>query len=176
MHANGFQASGVAEITAAAGVPKGSFYNHFVSKEAFGLEVLDRYFGELEELADATLNNRSRPALERLRAFFDALTASLEAGNWVQGCLMGNLSLEVSPSSEAIRSRLSHLFQGWSFQVATCIAEAQATGEIRNRSNAALLADFAVNAWEGAVLRMKVERNSRALDEVKAVLFSAVLA
>ena len=39
----GFNAVGVQEITDAAGVPKGSFYNHFESKEALGVEIVERY-------------------------------------------------------------------------------------------------------------------------------------
>src|SRR4051794_27714177 len=42
-HAHGFNAAGVKDITDTAGVPKGSFYNHFDSKEALALVALERY-------------------------------------------------------------------------------------------------------------------------------------
>jgi len=43
----GFNGCGVQDITAAAGVPKGSFYNHFESKEALGGEVVEREDGPI---------------------------------------------------------------------------------------------------------------------------------
>jgi len=39
----GFSATGIDEILKAVGVPKGSFYHYFDSKEAFGAELIDRY-------------------------------------------------------------------------------------------------------------------------------------
>jgi len=47
LHRRGFSATSVADIAEAAGVPKGSFYNHFKSKDDFGSAVLDLYFGEV---------------------------------------------------------------------------------------------------------------------------------
>ena len=71
-HRRGFNGCGVQEITEAAGVPKGSFYNHFASKEALGAAVLDRYW---QQRADTTLrileDGDVRPT-ERLRRYFAA--------------------------------------------------------------------------------------------------------
>ena len=172
---NGFTASGVSEITQAAGVPKGSFYNHFDSKEAFGLEILQRYFDESMAKTVAFLDDTRRPPIERLRAYIDAMAEGLAACQWEHGCLMGNFVLEASCSAESIRERLKTMFGAWSGKIAACIAEAQQSGAIRNTTDAAILADFMVNAWEGAVLRMKVERTRAALDTCTAVLFDIVL-
>ena len=70
LHTQGFNGCAVQDITQAAGVPKGSFYNHFASKEAFGAEVVDVYFDSgLSELR-ALLTNEKVPPLERLRSYF----------------------------------------------------------------------------------------------------------
>src|SRR5262249_24318548 len=42
-HERGFNATSVQDITDAAGAPKGSFYNHFESKEALAAEAVRRY-------------------------------------------------------------------------------------------------------------------------------------
>ena len=171
----GFTATGVGDITAAAGAPKGSFYNHFKSKEAFGLAVLDRYFAGVEALLVATLADRSASPLDCLRRCLDALIRLLEPEQWSRGCLIGNFALESSASSEAIRLHLRRLVGQWSVLLAVCIAEARASGQVTSRLPAVKLADFVLNAWEGAVLRAKVERSRRPLDELQEVLFATVL-
>src|SRR5277367_394286 len=92
----GFHGCGVQDITDAAGVPKGSFYNHFESKEALGAEALDRFWqrsgcGLLGILSDENLK-----PIERLRRYFTVASSSLSDGGYRCGCLVGNLSLELA--------------------------------------------------------------------------------
>jgi TetR/AcrR family transcriptional repressor of nem operon len=174
-HANGYAATGVDVISKAAKVPKGSFYNHFGSKEAFGAEVIDLYFERhLLKLREFLLDEGISP-LARLRAYFDERIAYFEKLRGRRGCLMGNLSLEAADRSDLLRQHLAEHFATWSGLFATCIAEAQARGEIRTTTAARLLADFVVNSWEGALLRMKAARSIEPLKTAKAVIFATVL-
>ncbi|MFE3450396.1 TetR family transcriptional regulator C-terminal domain-containing protein [Nonomuraea sp. NPDC059194] len=172
----GFNAAGVRDITAAAGVPQGSFTNHFASKEAFGLEILDRYFtDDVGSAIDATLRDPELPPIERLRAYFDAITARFEAREWRDGCLIGNLSLESAETSEALRRRLSEIFAQWREPFADCLEEAAAAGEIRLDVPALDLADFLLASWQGAILRMKVDHSAQPLQRFQEIIFSTVL-
>src|ERR1700739_4182394 len=71
VHERGFANASVRDIVRAAGVPQGSFTTHFVSKEAFGLEIIDLYLDKAREIIAATLTNGTLPPLARLRAFID---------------------------------------------------------------------------------------------------------
>ena len=174
-HEAGYSATGIKEITDAAEVPKGSFYNHFDSKEAFGKEVVDFYFaGGLNGLREL-LGNERVPPLERLRAFFDARTRSFKANGYVRGCMMGNLSAEVADHSPAIRGQLAVHFRTWSGLFESCIFEAQKSGAIVNRQPAPLLAQFLLNSWEGALLRMRVDKSDAPLKEFVEVVFGSLL-
>src|SRR5438128_4254438 len=106
MFERGYRGAGVRDIVSEAGAPQGSFTNHFRSKEAFASEVLDRYFDYLGEIIQATLGDRALPPRDRIRRYFDAITEKLEAEKWALGCLIGNLSLEVSTESKPLRTRL----------------------------------------------------------------------
>jgi TetR/AcrR family transcriptional regulator, transcriptional repressor for nem operon len=170
----GFNTAGVREITAAAGVPQGSFTNHFASKEAFGLEIIDRYFGDVQAVVRSTLESDADP-LDRLRAYFDAIADRLEARGWQHGCLIGNMSLEATEHSEPMRTRLTELFAQWREPFARCIEEAAASGRITVTVPAADLADFLLASWQGAILRMKVERTPEPLERFKDVVFGTVL-
>src|ERR1700693_675153 len=88
VHERGFGGASVRDIVAAAGVPQGSFTNHFASKEAFCLEILDLYFKDVRAMIQRTLRNDSRPPLARLRAFVDAQIKYLNRIGWRNGCLI----------------------------------------------------------------------------------------
>jgi TetR/AcrR family transcriptional repressor of nem operon len=175
MFRTGYNGTSVRDVTAAAGVPQGSFTNHFRSKEAFACEVLDRYFAYVKGLVTEALEDRSLTPRRRLRRYLDIITGKLEREDWSRGCLIGDLSLEASASSELLRARLTEIFQEWRTPFASCIAEAQAAGEIGAEFEATELAEFLLASWQGAILRMKVERSPAALDRFKSIVFATVL-
>jgi len=169
----GFNGCSVQDITAAAGVPKGSFYNHFESKEALGAEVVERY--GRDNPRRATLADTSVPALRRLRAHFERLNETYAGSRFGRGCLLGNFSAELADQSQVIRERLADLYLCWSTDIATVIAEAQADGSISTRTPAADLAAFLLDSYEGALLRVRVEKSGRAFDRFMRVAFTQIL-
>jgi len=176
IHAYGFAATGIQSIVEKADLPKGSFYNHFSSKEAFGAEVIDAYSNRGQEKLRAFLENADLAPLDRLKAYFDDRIEALRIGAYARGCLLGNFSAEAADHSDLIRERLVRQWDAWSEIFETCIAEAQRDGTIDNRAPPALLARFMFNSWEGALLRMRVEKSEAALTEFKDLVFGTVLA
>jgi TetR/AcrR family transcriptional repressor of nem operon len=171
----GYNGCGVQDITDAAGVPKGSFYNHFDSKEALGAAVVEQYWlrgacSSLRILSDETL----RP-IERLRRYFDAMAANMADRDYKCGCLIGNLSAELADQSRLVCDRLSAIYAGWTRSIETCLREAQRAGEIRADRDAATLASFLVNAWEGTVLRAKVDKDGDAHRQFQDIVFGTLL-
>jgi len=175
LHGQGFTGSAVQDITDAAGVPKGSFYNYFESKEALALEVIDRYGEGVRALA-GVLSDESLSPVERLRRYFALVATKFAARNYERGCLIGNLSNELADRSRLIRDRLSSNFAAWSRLIETCIRDGQKAGEISRDMDARVLADFLLNSLEGAMLRTKVEKDSSPLDHFMSLVFSRVLA
>jgi TetR/AcrR family transcriptional regulator, transcriptional repressor for nem operon len=174
MFRKGYIGSGVRDIVAEAQVPQGSFTNHFRSKEIFAREVLDRYFERTLGLVAQALDDKSLSARDRLRRYLDIITARLAADGFARGCLIGDFSLETIPHSEMLRDRLVEIFAQWRAPFAACIAEAQAAGEIATTFTADELAEFLLASWEGAILRMKVERSAAPLERFKTIAFNTV--
>lgn len=170
----GYAAAGVRDIVAAAGAKPGSFTNHFPSKEAFVGEVIDRYFAYVSGLVEQALADDGTPPVERLRRYLDLITFRLEAAEWSRGCMVGNLSLETVVYSEPLRLQLVSIFERWRRPFADCIAEGQAAGQITDRFSAIDLADFLLSSWQGAMLRMKVERSPEPLERFKTIVFATV--
>jgi len=171
---NGYAASGVREIAAEAAAPQGSFTNHFRSKESFAREVLDLYFDHTKRLVHEALSDTSLSPVGRLRRYLDIIIARLAEDGFVRGCLIGDLSLEAAPVSELLRDRLSQIFAEWRALFAACVTEALAQGQVRADLDAEDLADFLLASWEGAILRMKVERSAAPLERFKTIIFRTI--
>jgi TetR/AcrR family transcriptional repressor of nem operon len=169
----GFNGVGVQDITASAGVPKGSFYNHFDSKEALGAAIVERYGADAARhviLADPAV-----APLLRLRRHFERLNAIFVDAKFERGCIVGNFSAELSNQSELIRDSLRGVYTRWTQDLEATIAEAQTQGAIANKTKAADLAAFLFDAYEGALLRARVERDRRPFDRFMTLAFSQIL-
>jgi TetR/AcrR family transcriptional repressor of nem operon len=175
VHARGFAASGVKEITDAAGVPKGSFYAYFPSKEAFAAAILEHYWSDIERRILPILGEDG-PARERVARFFHALADEHEAGDFLLGCLVGKLSLELGGSSEPVRDELVRILDGWNEALTACVRSGQGdAADVRTDLDAAELASLLIEAWEGAALRGKVTRSRIPYDRFEAVTVPALL-
>lgn len=174
MFRSGYQGATVRDICAAAGAPHGSFTNHFRSKEAFAQEVLDRYFANLQGAVREALNDKSLSPRQRLKRYLDIISRVLAGAKWNRGCLIGDFSIETTSESKLLRQRLQAIFQEWRAPFVSCIVEAQAAGEIDSTFDPMDLAEFFLASWEGAILRMKVERGPAALDRFKNIVFETV--
>jgi TetR/AcrR family transcriptional repressor of nem operon len=174
MFQSGYEGATVRDICAAANAPQGSFTNHFRSKEAFAREVLDRYFANLQGFVREALEDKSLTPRQRLKRYLDIISGVLAGAKWNRGCLIGDFSLETTFQSKRLRQRLEAIFQEWRAPFASCIAEAQTTGEIDATFDPIDLAEFLLASWEGAILRMKVERGPAALERFKKIIFQTV--
>jgi TetR/AcrR family transcriptional regulator, transcriptional repressor for nem operon len=174
MFRDGYVGAGVRDIVAEAPAPQGSFTNHFRSKEEFAREVLDLYFDHTKRLVAEALENRSLGPRQRLRRYLNIITDRLAGAEFSRGCLIGDFSLEAAPQSEMLRTRLAEIFSEWRAPFAACIAEGQGAGEIAVTFAPEDLAELLLSSWEGAILRMKVERNAEPLERFKGIVFATV--
>jgi TetR/AcrR family transcriptional regulator, transcriptional repressor for nem operon len=171
----GFAGASVRDIVRAAGVPQGSFTNHFASKEAFCLEVLDLYYKDVKAMIQRTLRNDSRPPLERLRAFVDAQIKYLDRIGWRNGCLIGNFSAEASEHSEIIRKRIVQIFEEMRDSAAYCLRAAVKAGELARESECDELGGFLIASLQGAILESKAVRSAVPIKRFKHLIFTTLL-
>jgi TetR/AcrR family transcriptional repressor of nem operon len=173
LHRKGFNGSSVQDITDAAGVPKGSFYNHFESKEDLAVEALERYWHRVLSSLNSLGDTETAPAA-RLKGYFRYLNEIARQNKYQTGCLVGNMSVEMSDQSASIRGKLAVLLTAWSRAIESCVREAQADGSIRRDIDSKAIAAFLLNAWEGAVMRAKVDRSHAPLAVFEKVVFTSL--
>jgi TetR/AcrR family transcriptional repressor of nem operon len=175
IHKKGYNHTGIKEILDAAGVPKGSFYHFFRSKEDFGLKLLDHYSGFFAKKAEDLLNKTDTPPLQRLKSFFDDFLCFFEDNACELGCPIGNLSQEMGDLNPAFRKKLEEIFQMMISSIEKLLKVAQQRGELSQNVDTRETADFIINSWEGAILRMKVQKKSDALHLFDRMIFDGFL-
>lgn len=163
IHVNGFRMTSVKDITDAAGVPKGSFYNYFDNKDAFGLEVLERYADIHSLTLEKWLGDTSVPPRQRLEGLFEHWTANFRKAKFSGGCLAGNFCQEMADVDPTYRKAVDKVMERFRGYFTDCVSAAQAAGEIAGHENAEDLAEIIFFSWQGALLRMKASASDRPL-------------
>lgn len=161
----GYSAVGLNEILGAAGVPKGSFYHYFQSKERFGEALLAHYVDDYLARLDALLG-ASGTAAQRLMAYWDSW---IGAGDGASGsCLVVKLSGEVADMSEAMRLALLNGTNLIIERIAACLSAGAADGSLHTGADPHELAQTLYQMWLGAALLTKLRRNPSALRSARA--------
>ena len=171
----GYCGATVRDIVRAAGVPQGSFTNHFGSKEAFCLELLIRYFAIVQQNITKTLRNDSLKPLSRLRQWFDIQLDFLKGGDFRNGCLIGNFSAETVAHSETIHAKLTEIYEEIHTSVVYCLKAAVKSGDLPTTADCKELAHFLYASLQGAILQTKVERSALPMKRFMKIAFSTIL-
>lgn len=160
----GFAAVGLNEILKAAGVPKGSFYHYFGSKEQFGCELLENYFDDYLVNLDQILTTNDKPALSRLLNYFDNWKQTQCSDTHTDKCMVVKLSGEVSDLSEKMRLSLKQGTQRILNRIADCVQEAIDKDEVTVQDDAATVAKGLYYLWLGATLMTKINHDPSGLE------------
>jgi TetR/AcrR family transcriptional repressor of nem operon len=171
----GFNATGIDAVLKRAGVPKGSFYHYFGSKEEFGLAVIEQFAERYDKRFDTFLHDEEVTPLNRIRNYLESGRARLAQNRCSKGCLVGNLGQELADQNERFRARLDEIFLSWKERFAACLREAQAAGELAPDLDSGVIAGFILSGWEGAILRAKVMKSPQPLQDFIETLFATVL-
>lgn len=170
---HGYSDLGVAKLLEQAGVPKGSFYYHFESKESFGLQAIDLYMESVHAALDTAFADDGREPLEQIRHFF-AMVSSGYKGDGYLGCLLGGLGQELSGISPPFRKKVEACFNVIARRFEKALRRARDRDQLREGVDPREVADLLVNCWEGAALRSRLRRNASPLGQMLDFYFTAV--
>ncbi len=171
-----FNACGLSEILERAGVPKGSFYHYFPSKEDFGVALIEQAAAQYVELLRPIIGDRRKTPLERLRTIFQRSREECACSGAARQCLIPKMALETGQLSEPVHAAVKSAYDQWSAMVASVVREAQAAGQISRRHDPDRLANVLVMLWEGATIRMQIDRSLQPVDDFLSFVFDSLLA
>ena len=167
-----FNCVGLNDILKRAAIPKGSFYHYFDSKEDFGLQVIEHYHRHNHAALEALLTDPTLSPYQQLKSFYEINISHFSEIGYCQGCLMVNLSQEIADVNEKLRCKISSLSKQTMDLVAGCIEKMENNelnfGHLKSCESAQIL----VNSWQGAIMKMKLEKSREALDVFMKFFFS----
>lgn len=157
---SGYAATGVKDVVDETKVPKGSFYYYFDSKEAYTEAVVRQHSARNTEARRRVLSDRTLPPLARLRKYFERAIESNGGKDCRGGCLVGNLTQEVSDHSDLVRLGLRDALRTWQQDIENVLVEAADNGDLPKHLDPSATAAYLLDGWQGAVLRMKAEKTT----------------
>jgi TetR/AcrR family transcriptional regulator, transcriptional repressor for nem operon len=174
-YARGFNAVGINEILSATGAPKGSFYHQFPDKGSFAIAVLELYFERHIRFMHRFIRADSKTPKQDILKYYDAMTKQFKKNGFAQGCLLGNMTVELADIDSNSQQRLKEMFGSWTNELAEAIRSAQARGQIKTNADATGLARFTISSWEGALLASRAARSDEPLKAFREFVFNQVL-
>lgn len=164
--ASGFGGLGLTELLSVSGVPKGSFYYYFASKEAFGCDMLNDYVADYLAALDAIIA-RPVPAAERMDIFFSAALGG-EAGSMADRCLVVKLAAEIADLSEDMRHILDEGVIAVCSRLTALMRAGAEDGSIAAQPNPEAAATLLYSQWLGAAIIAKLSRSAGPLEQALA--------
>jgi len=165
--ARGFGGVGLKELLERSGVPKGSFYHYFASKEAFGCVLLGDYVDEYLQRFDALVDGPAS-GNEKLMRYFSAWLAQDGADSIADRCLVVKLAAEISDMSEDMRHVLDDGVKQLVARLAQLLREGAADGSVRPQSDPDAIAATLYGQWLGAAIMSKLSRSPAPLQTALA--------
>ena len=172
---HGFASVGLERVLKQVGVPKGSFYYYFSSKDDFAQQVVAGYGDYFAAKLDRWLLNAQRTPLQRLMDFVQDGKQGLERYEFKRGCLVGNMGQELASSHPQLREQLEAVLVDWQERVAQCLLASKEQGEIPPHLDCQAWAEFFWIGWEGAILRAKLSQSLAPIELFSSMYFSGLM-
>ncbi len=164
---------GLKEILDRAGVPKGSFYHNFKSKEDFAAQLVDVSTDDFVQYLRASLTDKGKEPVDRILNFFSEKREYYIANNLVCDCAIAKIAMELCSHSEMVRGAIKYSYDACTAVLAQCIREAQAAGEIGSKKDADMLANLIFCGFQGVNIRVQINKDIQCFDDyVDMVLYT----
>lgn len=174
---HGYHGTGIKQILDEVGVPKGSFYNFFASKEAFVAELIGHYSqGLLNQISQFIAGEgKNLNALEQLRAIYRYSLQQYASHDFKRSCLVGSIAAEVSAESEMCRVELERAMQQWLSFSCKIFEKAQKQGLVRDDMSPNDIAAVYWATWEGALIKMKMSADTKPVEKIMELMIETLL-
>lgn len=160
----GYEGGGITTILSEAGMPKGSFYNLFPSKEEFACATLDAYIETFDQLRINTLLDSTLTPRLRLINWLNGHREYIEREPEAAGCLAGIIGQTSSVNSAKIRQKLLAFFTCWERDLVNVFNDAQHTQTLSPIMSPESASQLFIHSYEGVMVRIRIEGSTNPYD------------
>lgn len=160
----GYEGGGITMILSEAGMPKGSFYNLFPSKEEFACATLDAYIETFDQLRTDTLLDRTLTPRLRLINWLNGHREYIEREPEAAGCLAGIIGQTSSVNSAKIQQKLLAFFTCWERDLINVFKDAQHTQTLSPVMSPESASQLLIHSYEGVMVRIRIEGSTAPYD------------
>ena len=171
----GFNNTGLNEILKASDIPKGSFYNYFISKEDYGLQLLDFFAEKIFSYIDNYKDNNELSSLEQFRLFLEDFLKYYQEDDFKGGCPFGNFAQELGDINENFRIKTESIFYKVVEKFSSFLSEAKKQSEVDENIDEFVVANSILNYWQGTLLRLKVSKDPQHYEDFLDNIFEVLL-
>jgi len=175
MYEKGYNSTGIQEIVNEAGIPKGSFYNYFESKEDFAIQAINMYTANNKQFICDILDDKSMKPTQRVMKLYTTFANFFAQKEYKLGCFNLNLCQEMADVNIKIATSLDHSLKVLKDPLTKCLREAYESGDLDNSQDVEMLSEFIYNSWGGAIVRMKASKNAEPLNAFLSILDKVLL-
>lgn len=172
---NGYHGTGIKKVLDVVKVPKGSFYNYFSSKEAYVSDIIEEYNRQSLAMFDRFVSQSTLPAMEQLKTIYQFMLAKFSAEHCQQGCLIGSIAAEIGNNFELCQKAMQLGVNDWLTRITALIEQSQTEGTVRKDMPARDIAEVLWSAWEGSLIKMKMDGNIQAPEKVINLMLNQIL-
>ena len=172
---NGYHGTGIKKVLDVVNVPKGSFYNYFASKEAYVSDIIEDYNAQALSMFDSFVSESSLPAIEQLKTIYQFMLDKFSAEQCQRGCLIGSIAAEIGNSFELCQRTMQLGVDDWLSRITLLIENSQKQGSVRNDLAAGDIAEVLWSAWEGSLIKMKMDGDIKAPEKIISLMLNQIL-
>lgn len=159
----GYASTGLQQILAESGAPKGSLYHYFPDgKEALGKAAVE-LAGDLMGQMLSGLAERHKQPKAFVKAYCEVMAGWMEESDFRSGCPIATTMLETAPHSPLLTRAGARVIDHWIDIIAPVFVNAGLS-----RRDAKLRAQVLIAAMEGALLLARIRQSTRPILDVAA--------
>lgn len=164
----GFQSTSISDILSRTQVHSGSLYHFFPGKQDVLVAVLETYRDQIENMLLAHAWAGVDDPIDKIFALLNGYRIGLVSSDFMYGCPIGNLALELHEPDPRVRELLDANFRNWVGAVEQCLVDAG--DRIPAETDRKALAEFILTVMEGAIMQARTARDIGVFDRNVEVL------
>jgi TetR/AcrR family transcriptional regulator, transcriptional repressor for nem operon len=167
----GYEATSMQDIVDTLGISRSSIYDSFGDKHNLYCTVLELFYEENALEFSKNVKNTQTP-LKMITDLFEGIVESVKTDKERKGCFMVNASIELMNDDPIVKDIILKNNSNFEKALIYLLKQGQALGEIKSKTDPAVLAKFLYNNIVGMKVAIRNGSNTKDLSAISNMTLS----